>query len=119
MALLLALGLSVLAVAVLPGTARPALLIGGSATETAVVVGTLTGDPVLTFVGAVAAAIVALLLCELFGSAAYRLAPGRERARGRALERRATERSLAAHERLRRHEQRRIRRARDDERIAA
>jgi hypothetical protein len=119
MALLLALGLSVLALAVLPGTARPGLLVPAAAIETALVLGAVTGDTVLTLGGAIAATLAAILIHEVVRSVAARIVPGRDAVRVRALERRTLERRIADDERLRRRAERELRRAQGDERAAA
>jgi len=119
MALLLALGLSVLAVAVMPGIPRPPLLVGAAAIETALVVKALSDDNLLTLAGSLLAACLALVVCEAAGAMFRRAGASRELARLRAVEQRVLLRHAAAEERRSRYERREVRRAGGDQRLAA
>ena len=119
MAPLLALGLSVLALAVLPGMARPSLLVGAAAIETALVVKATSGDNLLTLAAALLAACVALVLCEATSATFRRAEASQEVARLRAVEQRVLLRRATIEERRRRHERRDARRVGGDQELGS
>jgi hypothetical protein len=119
MAPLLAVGLSLVALAAAPRRWRPAVFVALGAAEAALAVRALTGDAFLVGAAALVAGLLAIVVREMLSTFSMLTAPSAEQRRRRELERSAYERGRAAAERERRRQQRDARRARTGDGIAA
>jgi len=116
---LLALGLSLLVLALVPRPLRPAVLIALVAIEAALAVHAVTPDAFLVAAAAVVAALLAIVVREMLSTFSLLFAPTAEGRREREREWREYDRERSTWEREHRREQRAARRAREHDRLAA
>jgi hypothetical protein len=119
MAPLLAVGLSLVALAVVPRSGRPAVLVALAAVEAAFAVKALTEDTFLVAAAALVAGLLAIVVREILSTLHLLTAPTPGARRERQRETRADARDWADWDRERRREQRERQRASRQDRLAA
>lgn len=116
---LLALGLALVALAVVPQSGRVVVLVVLAAGEAAFAVHALTADTFLVSAAALVAALLAIVVREMASTFALLAAPSAEARREREREHRSWERERIARERAQRLDERERRRADRQDRLAA